>query len=379
MKAVGYQKSLPIDDASSLVDFEAAKPEPKGRDIRVAVKAISANPVDYKVRKRAAPPAGQTKILGYDAAGIVDAIGPDVTLFKPGDEVFYAGSILRQGTNSEFHLVDERIVGAKPKTLSFAQSAALPLTSITAWELLFDRLGAVPGKSVDPRTLLIIGGAGGVGSILIQLARRLTGLTVVASASRPESQEWCLDLGAHAVIDHARPMKEQIEKLKLPPVALIASLTNTEQHYKALADIIAPQGKFGLIDDPQEFTFSVFKGKAVSVHWESMFTRSSFQTPDMIAQHNLLNDVADLIDKGVLRTTLDQAFGAINAANLKRAHALLESGKSRGKISTEIVPAPEFYFAEDYHQQYLAKNPSGYCGLGGTGVTCQIGTGVKSG
>jgi len=335
MKAVGYQKSLPVDDANSLFDFEAANPEPKGRDIRVAVKAISANPVDYKVRKRAAPPAGETKILGYDAAGIVDAVGPDVTLFKPGDEVFYAGSILRQGTNSEFHLVDERIVGRKPKTLSFAQAAALPLTSITAWELLFDRLGVVPGKSVDPRTLLIMGGAGGVGSILIQLARRLTGLTVVATASRPDSQKWCLDLGAHAVIDHAKPMKEQIEALKVPPVALIASLTNTEQHYKALADIIAPQGKFGMIDDPQEFTFSVFKGKAVSVHWESMFTRSSFQTADMIGQHNLLNDVADLIDKGVLRTTLDQAFGTINATNLKRAHALLESGKSRGKIVLE--------------------------------------------
>jgi zinc-binding alcohol dehydrogenase family protein len=335
MKAVGYRKSLPVDAADSLIDFATAKPEPKGRDLLVAVKAISVNPVDYKVRKRAAPPEGETKILGYDAAGIVDAVGPDVTLFKPGDEVFYAGSILRQGTNSEFHLVDERIVGAKPKTLSFAQAAALPLTSITAWELLFDRLGAVPGKSLDPRTLLIVGGAGGVGSILIQLARRLTGLTIVATASRPESQKWCLDLGAHAVIDHLKPMKEQIEKLKVSPVGLIASLTNTEQHYKALADVIAPQGKYGLIDDPQEFNVSVFKGKAVSVHWESMFTRSSFQTPDMIDQHNLLNDVADLIDKGVLRTTLDQSFGTINAANLKRAHALLESGKSRGKIVLE--------------------------------------------
>ena len=334
MKAVGYKKSLPIDAPDALSDFETAKPEPRGRDIRVAVKAVSANPVDYKVRKRAAPPEGETKILGYDAAGTVDAVGPDVTLFKSGDEVFYAGSIQRQGTNSEFHLVDERIVGHKPKSLSYPQAAALPLTSITAWELLFDRLGALPGES-EPRTLLIVGGAGGVGSILIQLARRLTGLTVVATASRPESQKWCLDLGAHAVIDHAKPMKEQIDRLKLPPVALIASLTNTEQHYKALADIITPQGKFGLIDDPQEFTASAFKGKAVSIHWESMFTRSSFQTPDMIAQHNLLNDVADLIDKGVLRTTLDQTFGTINAANLKRAHALLESGKSRGKIVLE--------------------------------------------
>jgi NADPH2:quinone reductase len=335
MKAVGYKKSLPVDAAEALVDFEAPKPEPKGRDIRVAVKAISANPVDYKVRKRAAPAEGETKILGYDAAGVVDAVGPEVTLFKAGDEVFYAGSIQRQGTNSEFHLVDERIVGRKPKALSFAQAAALPLTSITAWELLFDRLGAVPGKSVDPRTLLITGGAGGVGSILIQLARRLTGLTVVATATRPESQQWCLDLGAHAVIDHNKPMKEQIEQLKLPPVALVASLTYTDQHYKAIADLMAPQGKFGLIDDPAEFNVSVFKGKAISVHWESMFTRSSFQTADMIGQHMLLNDVADLIDKGVLRTTLDQTFGTINAANLKRAHALLESGKSRGKIVLE--------------------------------------------
>jgi len=335
MKAVGYKKSLPIDAADALIDFEAPKPEPTGRDIRVAVKAISANPVDYKVRKRAAAPEGQVKILGYDAAGIVDAVGPEVSLFKPGDEVFYAGSILRQGTNSEFHLVDERIVGSKPKSLSFAQAAALPLTSITAWELLFDRLGALPGKSLDPRTLLITGGAGGVGSILIQLARRLTGLTVVATATRPESQKWCLELGAHAVIDHAKPMKEQIEALKLPPVALVASLTFTDLHYKSIADLMAPQGKFGLIDDPAEFTVGVFKGKAISVHWESMFTRSSFQTPDMIAQHHLLNDVADLIDKGILRTTLDQSFGTINAANLKRAHALLESGKSRGKIVLE--------------------------------------------
>src|SRR6266702_177631 len=215
MKAVGYKKSLPIEAADALIDFETAKPEPKGRDIRVAVKAISANPVDYKVRKRVAPPEGETKILGYDAAGVVDAVGPDVTLFRVGDEVFYAGSIQRQGTNSEFHLVDERIVGRKPKTLSFAQAAALPLTSITAWELLFDRLGA------------------------------------------------------HAVIDHSQPMKEQIEKLKVPPVGLVASLTYTDQHYKSIAEFIAPQGRFGLIDDPAEFNVAVFKGKAVSVHWES--------------------------------------------------------------------------------------------------------------
>ncbi|WP_024575018.1 MULTISPECIES: zinc-binding alcohol dehydrogenase family protein [unclassified Afipia] len=335
MKAVGYKKSLPIDAAEALFDFEIAKPEPTGRDIRVAVKAISANPVDYKVRKRAEPPAGETKILGFDAAGVIDAVGPDVSLFKPGDEVWYAGSIQRQGTNSEFHLVDERIVGHKPKTLSFAQSAALPLTSITAWELLFDRLGVAPGKSVDPRTLLIIGGAGGVGSILIQLARRLTGLTVVATASRPESCKWCLELGAHHVIDHSKPMKDQIAALKIPPVALIAALTNTDQHFAALADVVAPQGKIGLIDDPATLNVNLLKGKAVSLHWESMFTRSSFQTDDMIAQHKLLDDVASLIDNGVLRTTLDKVLGKINAANLKQAHALLEGGRSTGKLVLE--------------------------------------------
>ncbi|HVV43136.1 MAG TPA: zinc-binding alcohol dehydrogenase family protein [Nitrobacter sp.] len=335
MKAVGYRTSLPIDDAESLIDIEIAKPEPQGRDIRVAVKAISVNPVDTKVRKRAAPPPGEIKLLGYDAAGVVDAVGPEATLFKPGDDVFYAGSIQRQGTNAEFHLVDERIVGRKPKSLSFAQAAALPLTSITAWELLFDRLGVPPGKDYDPRSLLIVGGAGGVGSILIQLARRLTALTVIATASRSESQAWCRDLGAHAVIDHSRPMKEQVEALRLPPVALVASLTQTDQHMKALADIIAPQGRFGLIDDPPGFDISLFKGKAVSIHWESMFTRSSFKTPDMIMQHRLLDDVADLVDDGVIRTTLDQTFGTINAANLRRAHALIESGKSRGKIVLE--------------------------------------------
>ncbi len=300
MKAVGYKKSLSIDAVDSLIDFDAPKPEPKGRDIRVAVKAVSVNPVDTKVRKRAEPPAGETKILGYDAAGVVDAVGPDVTLFKAGDGVFYAGSIMRQGTNSEFHLVDERIVGHKPKTRSFAQAAALPLTSITAWELLFDRLQVEQGAA-DKRTLLIVGGAGGVGSILIQLARKLTGLTVIATASRPETTKWCLDLGAHHVVDHTKPMKEQIDKLNVAPVSLIASLTVTDQHFPALADIIAPQGRVGLIDDPAKLDAMLLKGKAVSLHFESMFTRSTFQTPDIIKQHELLDKVAALIDSGELK------------------------------------------------------------------------------
>jgi NADPH2:quinone reductase len=258
-----------------------------------------------------------------------------VTLFKPGDEVFYAGSILRQGTNSEFHLVDERIVGRKPKSLSFAQAAG-PSSHVD------HRLGAAvrparrgAGKSVDPRTLLITGGAGGVGSILIQLARRLTGLTVVATATRPESQKWCLDLGAHAVIDHGKPMKEQIEQLKLPPVALVASLTYTDQHYKSIAELMAPQGQVRPDRRSPGIHRERLQGQsdlgALGIDVHALLVPDA----DMIAQHMLLNDVADLIDKGVLRTTLDQTFGTINAANLKRAHALLESGKSRGKIVLE--------------------------------------------
>lgn len=332
MKAVGYHKSLPIADAQSLIDVELPVPTPAGRDLRVSVKAISVNPVDTKMRMRSAPTEGGTAVLGWDVAGIVDAIGPDVTMFKPGDEVWYAGAIDRSGANAQLHLVDERIVGRKPKSLSFTQAAALPLTTITAWELLFDRLAVRPGKSADNRTLLIIGGAGGVGSILIQLARRLTGLTIVATASRPETTQWCLDLGAHAVIDHSKPLREQIDKLKVPPVSLVASLTNTDKHFEAIADLIAPQGHFALIDDPATLAISLLKRKSVALHWEFMYTRSLFQTADMIAQHNLLNDVAALIDDSVIKTTLGEEYGTINAASLKRAHAMLESGRARGKI-----------------------------------------------
>jgi len=334
MKAVGYQQSLPIEDERALLDCELPKPEPGPRDIRVAVKAVSVNPVDTKVRKRAAPPSGEYKVLGYDAAGVVDAVGSEVTLFQPGDEVFYAGSIVRPGTNAEFHLVDERIAGRKPRTLSFAEAAALPLTSITAWELMFDRMGIAQGRN-DPHTLLIIGGAGGVGSIMIQLARQLTGLTVIATASRPETIQWCLDLGAHHVIDHSQLMKEQIEKLNIPPVAWIASLTGTDKHFPALADILAPQGAIGVIDDPAALDATLLKSKAASLRWELMFTRAMFQTPDMIEQHRLLDRVADMIDAGEIKTTLDKTFGKITAANLRAAHATIESGKSIGKIVLE--------------------------------------------
>jgi NADPH2:quinone reductase len=332
MKAVGYRKSLPSSDPNSLIDVELPVPQPGPRDLRVKVEAVSVNPVDTKVRMRAAPPEGEVKVLGWDAAGIVEAVGAEVTLFRPGDEVFYAGSIARPGTNAELHLVDERIVGAKPKSLSFTQAAALPLTAITAWELLFDRLGVAAGKSSDTRRLLVIGGAGGVGSILIQLARRLTGLTLIATASRPETRDWCLALGAHHVIDHAKPLDKELAAIGVKQVELIASLTQTDKHYAAIVEAIAPQGRFALIDDPAALDVSQLKRKSVSLHWEFMFTRAVFETPDMIAQHRLLNDVSALVDDGVIRTTLGEEIGTINAANLRRAHTIIESGKAKGKL-----------------------------------------------
>jgi NADPH2:quinone reductase len=335
MRAVGYKHSLPVSDENALIDLEIDKPVAQGRDLLVEVKAISVNPVDYKVRKRADPKGGEPKILGYDATGIVAAVGPDVTLFKAGDEVWYAGSIVRQGTNSQYHLVDERIVGAKPKSLGFAPAAALPLTSITAWEILFDRFGIVRGSG-EGKSVLIVGGAGGVGSIAIQLARTLTKLTVIATASRPETQAWCRELGAHHVIDHSKPMPEQVKALGLRFVDYIFGVTESAQHFDAIVEMIAPQGKFGLIDDPQPpLDTAKFKGKSASVHWEAMFTRSTFQTPDMIEQHRLLNEVAAMVDAGTIRTTLAENLGRIDAANLRRAHALVESGRMRGKIVLE--------------------------------------------
>jgi NADPH:quinone reductase len=332
VKAVGYRNSLPITDAQSLIDVEIADPVPGARDLLVEIGAVSVNPVDTKVRMRAAPEPGGIKVLGWDAAGIVKAIGPFVTLFKPGDEVFYAGSIARAGTNSELHLVDERIAALKPRSLNFAQAAALPLTSITAWELLFDRLGIVRGDAQRKGSLLIIGGAGGVGSIMIQLARKLTGLTVIATASRPESRDWVLKLGAHHAVDHSKPLADEVRSLGIRQVEFVASLTNSEQHLAQVAELIAPQGRYGIIDDPKTFDVMLFKRKSVSLHWELMFTRAVFETPDMIEQHRLLAKVAEMVDAGSIRTTLSQEFGHVNAANLRRAHALIESGRSTGKI-----------------------------------------------
>ncbi|MCF4128814.1 zinc-binding alcohol dehydrogenase family protein [Methylobacterium sp. SyP6R] len=335
MRAVGYQTSLPIEDEAALQDITLPRPEPTGRDLLVEVRAVSVNPVDTKVRRRAAPEAGGWKVLGWDAAGIVVAAGPEATRFRPGDEVFYAGALERPGTNAEFHLVDERIVGRKPASLSFAEAAALPLTAITAWETLFDRLDIrkpVPGAA---HAVLIVGGAGGVGSIATQLARQLTDLTVITTASRPETTAWSRELGAHHVVDHGASLAAQIAALGLGAPGFVFSTTHTDTHLPAIAELMAPQGRLALIDDPATLDVSLLKRKSLSLHWEFMFTRPMFGTVDIAAQGDLLDEVARLVEAGRLRTTLAEHFGPIGAANLRRAHALLESGRAKGKIVLE--------------------------------------------
>lgn len=335
MKAVGYKVPGPIDAQASLVDITLPDPAAASRDLLVEVKAVSVNPVDYKVRRSGAPQGVEWKVLGWDAAGVVRAVGAEVTSFRPGDAVFYAGSIARQGTNAELHLVDERIVGRKPASLDWAEAAALPLTALTAWEALFDRLNVtkpVPGAAA---AILIIGGAGGVGSIAVQIARQQTALTVIATASRPETRSWVEGLGAHHVVDHRRPLAPQIEALGIGAPAFVFSTTHTEQHVADVAASIAPQGRFCLIDDPKSFDVMLFKRKSVSIHHELMFTRSLFDTPDIAEQGRILNEVARLVDAGTLRTTLSERLSPINAQNLKRVHALLESAQARGKIVLE--------------------------------------------
>ena len=335
MRAVGYQTSLPIDDPLSLQDIELPRPEAKGHDLLVRVEGVSVNPVDTKVRRRAQPEAGQWKVLGWDAVGTVEATGSEASRFRPGDQVFYAGAIGRPGTNAEYHLVDERIVGKKPASLSVAEAAALPLTAITAWEALFDRLDIrkpVPGAT---NAILIVGGAGGVGSIATQLARRLTKLTVITTASRPETAAWSRELGAHHVVDHGKPLAGEVERLGLGAPAFVFSTTATDVHLAEIVKLIAPQGRFALIDDPAGLDVSPFKQKSVSTHWEFMFTRSMFGTADIAEQGRLLGEVARLVDEGTIRTTLAESFGSITAANLRRAHALIESGRAKGKIVLE--------------------------------------------
>jgi len=339
MKAIGYLDSHPIDHPEALLDIELDRPTPAGHDLLVAVRAISVNPVDTKMRMRAQGENGRHLVLGWDAVGEVVAVGDAVSAYAVGDRVWYAGDLTRQGSNAEYQLVDERIVGRAPATLSDAEAAALPLTSITAWELLFDRL-KIPRRgqlrSDAPRRLLVVGAAGGVGSILVQLARQLTEATVIGTASRPESQAWVRELGAHHVVDHRRPLHEEIRRSGIDDVTQVVSLTHTEDHFDALAEALAPQGQLALIDDPVTLLdIRKIKRKSISLHWEFMFTRSMFRTDDMVKQRELLDAVAGMIDAGTLRTTLGANYGVINADNLRRAHRDIESGRSIGKIVLE--------------------------------------------
>lgn len=334
MKAVAYRSPGPIERKDALQDITLEIPKAEGRDLLVKIIAVSVNPVDTKLRLRAAP-EGDWRVLGFDAAGVVEAVGPEVQNFKPGHAVFYAGSIARPGTNSEYHLVDERIVGRKPASLSDAEAAALPLTAITAWEMLFDRLDVKRPTPQGGNAILVIGGAGGVGSITIQLLRALTDLTVIATASRPETQDWVRECGAHYVIDHRQPLAPQVEALGLGAPGFVFSTTQTSQHMADIVELIAPQGRFGLIDDPDVLNAMPFKLKAVSLHWEMMFTRSLFGTPDMAEQGKLLNEVAALVDSGRIRSTATEVAGKIDAATLRAVHAQLESGSARGKIVLE--------------------------------------------
>lgn len=334
MKAIGLTTSLPIDDPQSLFEFETGTPAPGPQDLLVRVRAVSVNPVDWKQRQRVAQgiTLPEPRILGYDASGVVEAVGPEVSLFRPGDAVFYAGSMQRQGSNAELHLVDERIVGRKPATLSDAEAAALPLTSLTAWEAMFDRL-RIPEGGGAGKALLIVGGAGGVGSVAIQLAKQLTRLEVIATASRDESARWCRELGADRIADH-RDLVASVRGLGRQHVEHILCTNDFEGHWRSLCELIAPQGAICSIlgakklDDP-----GPLMGKSATLAWELMFTRSTFATEDMEEQHRILDRMAELVDAGRIRTTLTRTLTGFTAENHRQAHQLVEAGHMIGKLA----------------------------------------------
>jgi len=338
MKAIGLYKAAPVETDGLFREIDMETPKAEGRDILVRVKGVAVNPVDFKVRRGKADD-GNFKILGWDAAGVVEAVGEDVTLFRPGDEVWYAGDVTRSGSNAQFQLVDERIVGPKPKSLGFADAAALPLTTITAWEALFDRM-MIDRNARDAnagKVLLVIGGAGGVGSIAIQFGK-LAGLTVIATASRPETIDWVKDLGADQVINHRNPLNDELKAIGITHVDYILCTSETDQYFDVMAEIIAPQGRIATITEASEnHNVDLLKAKSASFSYEFMFTRSMFLTPDMIEQHKLLATVADLIDAGTLKNTANESFGALTPESLRKAHALLESGKAIGKITFEGI------------------------------------------
>ena len=333
MKAVGLYQYLPIENEQSLVDVQIDQPQPTGRDLLVQVRAISVNPVDNKVRAPKDDVETKPRILGWDAAGEVTAVGAEVEHFAVGDQVFYAGDITRPGSNSEYQLVDERIVGKKPASLTFAESAALPLTSITAWEGLYERLSISSRGKDAGKSILIIGGAGGVGSIAIQLAKQLAKLNVVASASSPESTAWVKKLGADRVVNHRNTLDKELNTIGLPEVDYIFCLNNTAQHWLAMANAIAPQGRIcSIVETPEPVNLDLLKSKSATFVWEFMFTRSMYQTADMIEQQRLLTSIAKLIDDGQLVTTVNEVIRPINAENLRKAHARVEQGRSIGKV-----------------------------------------------
>ncbi|MGK5037599.1 zinc-binding alcohol dehydrogenase family protein [Janthinobacterium sp. LB3P118] len=337
MKMIGFNKGSSVDEQGSLFDMEGAMPVPGPREVLVQVRAVGVNPLDTKVRAGLVKVPERVATLGWDAAGIVHAVGSEVTLFAPGQAVYYAGSFDRAGANAEYHLVDERIAARMPATLDYAQAASVPLAALTAWQLLFERFVITPGDRQPRGSLLVLGGAGGVGSLLIQLARQLTGLTVIATASRGDSADWCGAMGAHHVIDHRQPLPAQVAALNVAPVRHIAALSHTAQHVAELLELIAPHGKLAVIDDHDVFDAAPLKGKSISLHWEMVFTRPLYATGDMQEQQRILTRVAGLLDEGVLRHTLRQRLSPMDAATLRRAHALLERGGQPGKIVVSAV------------------------------------------
>jgi zinc-binding alcohol dehydrogenase family protein len=366
VKAVGYMKPLPIEHPDCLLDLEIDSPIPAGRDLLVRVKAVAVNPIDCQTRATDAIPEGQARILGWDAAGVVEAVGPRCSFFAPGDAVFYAGDICRPGCNAEFQLVDERIVGRKPRHLGYTSAATLPLGSLTAWEALFDRLEVAANGASSGKSLLVIGGAGGVGSLAIQLARKVAQLRVIATASRPVSRDWCLRLGAHAVIDHFGDMPRQLRQLDLDTVDYILCLKDTDRHFDAMATMIRPYGCIcATTETRQEHDLSLLLRKSASLVWESTFTRSLYRGPSMVEQHHILNAVAALADSGTIHTTVTEVVGPLNAANLKKAHAQLESGRAVGKLvlegyasaqdRAEATQAPLRSHSDPWHDPYRVR------------------------
>lgn len=333
MKAVGLYQYLPVENDQALVDVQIDQPHPMGKDLLVHVRAIAVNPVDYKVRTSKSTVEASPRILGWDAAGEVIGVGPDVENFAIGDQVFYAGCITRPGCNSEYHLVDERIVGEKPTSLSFAEAAALPLTSITAWEALFERLDISLHGEDEGQSILIIGGAGGVGSIAIQLAKQLAKLQVIATASRPESIAWVKKLGADHVVNHRNALDKGVNALGMSQVDYILCLNDTTQYWSVMGQLITPQGRIcSIVETTEPVDLGILKSKSAAFVWEFMFTRSMYQTADMIEQHRLLTSIAKLIDEGQLVTTLNEVIRPIDATNLRKAHAMVEQGRSIGKV-----------------------------------------------